>query len=61
MFSCNPHFGHNDRDLLRAATVTRGWNKHPNKSQHGKLTLRNSPAAVVINVLFVLVYKEFIV
>ena len=33
--TCHLHFGQNDRGLLRATAVTRGWNK----SQHIKLTL----------------------
>ena len=33
------HFWQNNRDLLRATAVTRGWNGHRNKSQHRKLTL----------------------
>ena len=33
------HFWQNDRDLLRATAVTRGWNGHRNKSQHRKLTI----------------------
>ena len=33
------HFWQNDRDLLRATAVTRGWNGYRNKSQHRKLTL----------------------
>ena len=33
------YFWQNDRDLLRATAVTRGWNGHRNKSQHRKLTL----------------------
>ena len=37
--TCRPHFWQNDRDLLRATAVTRGWNWYRNKSQHGKLTL----------------------
>ena len=36
---CHPHFWQNDRDLLRATAVTRGWNGYQNKSQHRKLTL----------------------
>ena len=28
------HFWQNDRDLLRATAVTRGWNRYRNKSQH---------------------------
>ena len=32
------HFWQNDRDLLRATAVTRGWNGYRNKSQHRKLT-----------------------
>ena len=37
--TCHPHFWQNDRDLLRATAVTRGWDVHRNKSQHRKLTL----------------------
>ena len=33
------HFWQNDRDLLRATAVTRGWNGYRNKSQHRKLSL----------------------
>ena len=33
------HFWQNDRDLLCATAVTRGWNGNRNKSQHRKLTL----------------------
>ena len=33
------HFRQNGRDLLRANTVTWGWNRFQNKSQHRKLTL----------------------
>ena len=33
------HFWQNDRDLLRATAVTRGWNGYQNKNQHRKLTL----------------------
>ena len=36
---CHLHFWQNDRDLVRAAAVTRGWNGCRNKSQHWKLTL----------------------
>ena len=32
------HFWQNDRGLLRATAVTRGWNEYRNKSQHRKLT-----------------------
>ena len=32
-------FWQNDRGLLRATAVTRGWNGYRNKSQHRKLTL----------------------
>ena len=39
VFSCNLHFWQNDRDLLRATVVTRGWNGYRNKSQHRKSTL----------------------
>ena len=37
--TCHLHFWQNDRDLLRATAVTRGWNGHQNKSQHRKSTL----------------------
>ena len=37
--TCHLHFWQNDRDLLRAAAVTRGWNGYRKKSQHRKLTL----------------------
>ena len=33
------HFWQDDRDLLRATVVTRGWNEYRNRSQHRKLTL----------------------
>ena len=36
------HFQQNDRDLLRATAVTRGWNGYRNKSQHRKLTLEKN-------------------
>ena len=32
--TCHLHFWQNDRDLLRATAVTRGWNGYRNKSQH---------------------------
>ena len=37
--TCHPRFWQNDRGLLRATAVTRGWNGYRNKSQHRKLTL----------------------
>ena len=37
--TCHLHFWHNDRDLLRATAVTRGWNGYRNKSQQRKSTL----------------------
>ena len=37
--TCHLHFWRNDRDLLRATAVTRGWNGYRNKSQHRKSTL----------------------
>ena len=37
--TCHPNFWQNDRDLLRATVVTRGWNGYQNKSQHRKSTL----------------------
>ena len=39
--TCHLHFWQNDRDLLRATAVTRGWNGYRNKSQHRKSTLEN--------------------
>ena len=33
------HFWQDDRDLLRATAVTRGWNGYRNRSQYRKLTL----------------------
>ena len=37
--TCHLHCWQNDRDLLRATAVTRGWNGYPNKSQNRKSTL----------------------
>ena len=37
--TCHLHFWQNNRDLLRATMVTRGWNGYRNKSQHRKSTL----------------------
>ena len=37
--TCHLHFWQNDRDLLCATAVTRGWNRYWNKSQHRKLTM----------------------
>ena len=37
--TCHLHFWQNDRDLLPATAVTRGWNGYRNKSQYRKLTL----------------------
>ena len=37
--TCHLHFWQNDRVLLRATAVTRGWNGYRNKNQHGKLTM----------------------
>ena len=37
--TCHLRFWQNDRDLLRATAVTRGWNGYRNKSQHRKSTL----------------------
>ena len=36
--TCHLHFWQNDRELLRATAVTRGWNEYRNKSQHRKST-----------------------
>ena len=46
--TCHLHFWQNDRDLLRATAVTRGWNGYRNESQHKKKVDRgeeNYPAA----------------
>ena len=37
--TCHLHFWRNDRGLLCATAVTRGWNGYRNKSQHTKLTM----------------------
>ena len=37
--TCHWHFWQNDRGLLRATAVTRGWNGYRNKSQQRKLAL----------------------
>ena len=37
--TCHLRFWQNDRGLLSAKAVTRGWNRYRNKSQHRKLTL----------------------
>ena len=37
--TCHLHFWQNDRDLLRATAVRRGWNGYRNQSQHRKSTL----------------------
>ena len=37
--TCHLHFWQNDRGLLHATAVTRGWNGYRNKSQHRKSTL----------------------
>ena len=37
--TCHLHFWQDDRYLLRATAVTRGWNGYRNRSQHRKLTL----------------------
>ena len=40
--TCHLHFWQNDRDLLRATAVTRGWNGYRNNSQHRKSTLEKN-------------------
>ena len=37
--TCHLRFWQDDRGLLRATAITRGWNGYRNKSQHRKLTL----------------------
>ena len=46
--TCHLHFWQNDRDLLRATAVTRGWNGYRNKSQHRKSTLENKILPLLI-------------
>ena len=45
--ACHLHFWQNDRDLLRATAVTRGWNGYQNKESAHKVDPgeENSPAA----------------
>ena len=52
MYAClavtfHPHFWPNDRDLLRATAVTRGWNGYRKKESAQKVDPgeENSPAA----------------
>ena len=39
---CHLYFWQNDRHLLHATVVTRGWNGYQNKRQHRELTLRRN-------------------
>ena len=39
--TCHLHFWQNDRDLLRATVVTRGWNGYRNKSQPAGIRTRD--------------------
>ena len=44
--TCHLHFWQNDRELLRATAVTRGWNGYRNESaQKADPREENSPAA----------------
>ena len=51
--TCHLHFWQNDRDLLRATPVTRGWIGYRNESQHRKLAgeenSSSAPAGIRIN------------
>ena len=49
--TCHIHFRQNDRDLLRATAVTRGWNGYRNKSRHRKLTLKKNIRPALLRVL----------
>ena len=40
--TCHLHFWQYDREFLRAAVVTRGWNGYRSKSQHRKSTFPQS-------------------
>ena len=40
--TCHLHFWQNDRGLLRATAVTRGWNQASNESKHTKMTLEKN-------------------
>ena len=46
--TCHLRFRQNDRDLLRATAVTRGWNGHQHKSQHRKLTLEKNSLPLLL-------------
>ena len=39
--TCHLYFWQNDRNLLRATAVTRGWNGYRSKNEHRKLTFEN--------------------
>ena len=40
--TCHLHFWQNDRDLLHATAVTRGWNGYRHKSQYRKSNLERN-------------------
>ena len=46
--TCHLHFWQNDRDLLRATAVRRGWNGYRNKSQHKKSTLEKKILPLIL-------------
>ena len=48
--TCYLHFWQNDRGLLRATAVTRGWNGYRNKSQHRKSTLEKKILPPFLNI-----------
>ena len=39
--TCHLHFWQNDRNLVRATAIIRGWNGYRNKSQHRNLTMES--------------------
>ena len=55
--TCHLHLWQNDRALLRAAAVTRGWNGYRNKSQHRKSTLEKKILPPLLNPFTAPAYK----
>ena len=46
--TCHLRFRQNDRGLLRATAVRRGWNGQQHKSQHRKLTLEKNSLPLLL-------------
>ena len=51
ILTCSLHFRPNDRDLLRATTVTRGWNGYRNKRQHTQKMTQEKKNKILLSVL----------